>query len=643
MTYRLIEEHLRAQTSEVLHIRHVPNLRLARDLQAVAWVFGEQGPETVGDWRDGQEGRGQRLGASPDPTSLDGDGLDPEDLWELGERLGYQVDISWSARGESGECEVLFSKGSQRDTHIRHSTVSSPAQASLPTTRWSSYANNPLQGKMMQTWLPALRQYLQEYLPEYMIPAQFVLLESLPLTPNGKVDRRALPASDLAQMANPGELVAPRTTTEELLVALWSQLLGRELVSCNQSFFALGGHSLLATRLLFLIKETFQVELPLRAIFEAPTLTAMAQMIDALRAGTTLSTRLAQERAWYEDAVLDPTIGRKAAQVPVISQPAAPSGIFLTGATGFLGVHLLYALLQQTQATIYCLVRASSLEQGRQKLYHQLAVQQLWDGTIDETRIVPVPGDLASPLFGLSKRQFSALAEQIEVIYHNGARVHLMASYADLKAANVLGTQEVLRLACTGEIKPVHHISTLGVLALPPEEDDKIIDENVYLDVQRDQLVDGYSQSKWVAEKLIQQAHERGIPTCVYRLGRVGGHTGSGAWNPGDYLCRWMRGCIQLGRVPDVEDSLDVTPVDYMSEAIVHLSCWAGEPGKIFHLFNPKPPTVADFLAYGRSFGYRLERVVYEEWRNIALQVIQEEPETCAGTFALILSGATLL
>jgi thioester reductase-like protein len=92
-------------------------------------------------------------------------------------------------------------------------------------------------------------------------------------------------------------------------------------------------------------------------------------------------------------------------------------------------------------------------------------------------------------------------------------------------------------------------------------------------------------------------------------------------------LVGWMRGCIQLGRVPDVEDSLDITPVDYMSEAIVHLSCLTSEPGKIFHLFNPNPPTVVDFVEYGRSFGYQLERVGYEEWREEVLRLIQDLPE----------------
>jgi amino acid adenylation domain-containing protein/non-ribosomal peptide synthase protein (TIGR01720 family) len=128
-----------------------------------------------------------------------------------------------------------------------------------------------------------LRAHAAARLPDYMVPAAFAVLEALPLTPNGKVDRRALPDPEA-----PGgdAFVAPRTPTEEILAALWSEVLEVERVGSEDGFFELGGHSLLATRMVSRIRESFGVEVPIRAIFEDATLAALAARIDAaLRAG----------------------------------------------------------------------------------------------------------------------------------------------------------------------------------------------------------------------------------------------------------------------------------------------------------------------------------------------------------------------
>jgi len=128
-----------------------------------------------------------------------------------------------------------------------------------------------------------LREHLKASLPDYMVPGAFVLLERFPLTPNGKVDRRALPAPEETGGDGEAAEVAPRTPEEEVLVELWRQLLQRRRVDVRDDFFDLGGHSLLATRLLSRIEQAFGVELPLRTLFEAPTLEGLAARVAAER------------------------------------------------------------------------------------------------------------------------------------------------------------------------------------------------------------------------------------------------------------------------------------------------------------------------------------------------------------------------
>ncbi|HEX3131752.1 MAG TPA: amino acid adenylation domain-containing protein, partial [Thermoanaerobaculia bacterium] len=161
-----------------------------------------------------------------------------------------------------------------------------------------------------------LRERLAERLPSFMVPAGWVFLDALPLTPNGKVDRRALARIEPEAEAAPG-FVAPRTPVEELLAGAWSELLGVANVGAGDDFFALGGHSLLATRLTSWVRDLFGVELPLRAVFEDPTLAGLAAAVEARRSGNGLRPSIppveprepdsivplsfAQERLWFLD------------------------------------------------------------------------------------------------------------------------------------------------------------------------------------------------------------------------------------------------------------------------------------------------------------------------------------------------------
>jgi len=129
-----------------------------------------------------------------------------------------------------------------------------------------------------------LRGFLHEHLPEYMVPSQIVLLDALPLTRNGKVDRKALPAPAEGDLAAERQLEAPRTATEIALAHMWRELLEIERIGVNEDIFDLGAHSLLAMRAVVRMRNELAVDVPLRSLFEHPTIAGMAHLIDHLRA-----------------------------------------------------------------------------------------------------------------------------------------------------------------------------------------------------------------------------------------------------------------------------------------------------------------------------------------------------------------------
>ncbi|MBC1238391.1 non-ribosomal peptide synthetase [Nostoc sp. 2RC] len=467
-----------------------------------------------------------------------------------------------------------------------------------------------------------LRRFLRDKLPEYMMPKVFVMLEALPLTPNGKIDRKALLIADQNPYDDDTIYVAPRTLTEEKLTAIWADLLVRTKVGINDNFFELGGHSLLLTQMIFRVRETFQVELPLRSLFEMPTVAALAESIEMVQ--NTGSNTIARKTVadLQAEAVLDPSICPEALPRNYTTEPAS---ILLTGATGFLGAFLLDELLQKTSADIYCLVRSTDVESGKNKLRQNLEMYSLWNEHLS-SRIIPVVGDLSRPFFGLSQEQFLLLANNIDVIYHNGALVNFIHPYEHLRAANVQGTQEVLRLASLIKVKPVHYVSTLSVFPAQSDSEVQVFREKDYLE-HGEILEGGYAQSKWVAEKLVAIALSRGLPVTIHRLGRITGNSKTGVWNTNDFMCRMIKCCIQLGSVPEITGLVDMSPVDYVSQAIVYLSQQKESIGEVFHLLNPHPIKLEELMEWVRSYGYPLRLVAYDEWRQELITAAKHSPD----------------
>ncbi len=315
------------------------------------------------------------------------------------------------------------------------------------------------------------------------------------------------------------------------------------------------------------------------------------------------------------EAVLDPAI--RVDGLPV-ERPAEPERILLTGATGFLGAFLLDELLRRTGATVHCLVRCADAEAGRRRIERTLAAY-VPAHQHPRSRIVPVVGDLSEPRLGLSPEAFDDLAAQVDVIYHNAAAVNWIYPYSRLKPANVAGTQEVLRLAVRRRVKPMHVVSSLAVFPLVGKPEGTVIGERDGLD-HGGVLYGGYTQSKWVAEKLVTIARSRGLPVAVYRPGLITGHSATGAWNTDDFMSRLIKSWVELGSAPDLDGALDMTPVDYVSSALVHLSLSEQSLGNDFHLVNARPVHLRDMVQWIRSAGFPVEQVPYDRWRTALLR-----------------------
>ncbi len=308
------------------------------------------------------------------------------------------------------------------------------------------------------------------------------------------------------------------------------------------------------------------------------------------------------------EAVLDPEIQPRDA-----ANGSAPERVLLTGATGFLGSFVLSELLRLTRTDVYCLVRAADAEEGARKLRKTLEAYGLWDGELS-SRIVPVVGDLSEPLLGLGAGRFGELAGEIDVIYHSGASVNWVYPYNALKPTNVLGTQEVLRLAVRDRVKPLHFVSTLGVFPLVGRSNVEVVREDDDL-THSGSLYNGYTQSKWVAEMLVEIARARGLPVSVYRPSLITGDSRTGAWNKDDFTCKMIKTWAGLGTAPEIDTKLNLVPVDYVSRAIVSLSLRDESLGKRFHLANPHPVGMDDLAAWIETFGYPIKRIPYDRWR----------------------------
>jgi thioester reductase-like protein len=287
-----------------------------------------------------------------------------------------------------------------------------------------------------------------------------------------------------------------------------------------------------------------------------------------------------------------------------------PHNVFITGVTGFVAAFAMKELLEQTPAKLYGLVRADSAEHGLERIRQNMASYHLWKPEYEQ-RVVAVNGDLKNPHFGLSEKEFQWFGDTMDAVYHVGSKLSYVAPYAHLAPQNVGGTEETIRLAVTGKAKPYHFVSSLGILLgyhipVGGQEDDE-------MDATKCPEV-GYFQTKYVAERVVRIARERGIPLSIYRIGLIVGESEHGLANLDDFVARIMIGCVQSGFGPDVSNDMDMTPVDYIGKTMIYLAHQQASKGQVFHLLNPQPITWGGIMDTIIQAGYPITKLPFHDW-----------------------------
>ncbi|KAI8950320.1 enterobactin synthetase component F [Xylaria longipes] len=467
---------------------------------------------------------------------------------------------------------------------------------------------------------PAARRILSGHLAHYMIPAVWVRMDVLPTHEvSGKVDMKRLPSPTRSRspQANGEKQDTDQKIALDDIAKIWASVLNIPYTTVMQQehgFFDLGGHSLALVELITRLTGTYGFPVPLARLAGNPTLQGHLEVVRNARDGHTAAVQADLPRVLQTDSVLHAEFQPKSTKMQRLSEADT---VLLTGSTGYLGAFLLHTLIETTTARIICLVRFTDVSGDRNQAGGMARVRSnlldlgLWNDSILE-RIEILPANLSRKRLGLSPDAFDELALRVQVIIHSAATVNLVYPYAAMRGANVTGTREIVRLACQAGAT-VHHISTNGVLPNSVEgwTEDAMVDIN---DVP-ERLLDGYGQTKWVAEQLILAAADRGLPARIYRPGTISGHSTSGSSNTYDLLNALVVESLQLGHAPNVDGwYAEMTPADFVSNAILSIADIVDTEQRVFHLGDPNPLPTKELFGILGELGYPTKQVSWEDW-----------------------------
>ena len=429
---------------------------------------------------------------------------------------------------------------------------------------------------------------------------------------------------------------------------MWARLLAHDHVGLDDEFFALGGDSLHAAEMLAHTGALFGVPADSsRPGFPVPAPRSLVARFLSCRGRCPRWPANADEDQAEVDFGREARLNikvteHKAAAALAHGEAASPRGepqwrspgeVLLTGATGFLGAHLLSDLLAATGARVHCLVRARDEHAALARLRHAADRYEL--PVPRGERVVPLPGDLAEPRLGLSDARFRDLARGVDTIYHAGAQVNFIYPYQELRAGQRGGHPrgDQARRHVPGHPRKfrVEHavLAGLGVAGIREVTEETPLAHPELLRME-------YVETKYVAEELLRAAGGAGLPVAIYRPLDIVGSVSTGAWSTSTEMAAVIRFIADTGLAPDIDLPLDFVPADTCAAAIRHISVTSGAAWPHLPLASPELAPLATLVGRMRDKGYRIAEVPFDDWvRELARQAARDPSHPMAAFLPL--------
>jgi len=424
------------------------------------------------------------------------------------------------------------------------------------------------------------------------------------------------------------DAAARRDLVHDFVLGQAAEVLGlpREALQPDRSLLAQGLDSLIASDLRGRVQKALPVTLNVLSLLKGDSARQVADaVLSQVEAASPSRSGTPAAQQAEAPAGASPVIANRGPAAEVLPaeivppeglprtavREGGPRHVLLTGATGFLGAFVAAELCRRTGATVHCLVKADDDVRALGRLRARLEEAHLWHADL-AARVVAVAGDLARPHLGLSDQRWQALAGQLDEIYHVGYVVNFLFSYEDLRPANVLSFVDLLRLATTDHLKPVHFVSSFSVMLTP-----EYAGRTVRPDAPLFHGEGGYREGKRACEALAAEARRRGVPVSIYRPPFIGWHGTTGYANDRDFLIRLLRGCLALGSAPDLDVLFYIAPVDYVAGAIVGLARDPSALGGTFNvLTSPVGTPWVDLVQLVQRAGADLRLEPFAVWRQ---------------------------